>query len=216
MSDLPVYYQIIIWSIPVLFAVTLHEVGHGYAAKLLGDTTAEQMGRLTINPLKHIDPVGTVVIPLITFFIGGFIFGWAKPVPVDWSRLKNKKRDMALVALAGPGANLAMIVFWLVIAKLFIVGAEQGNTFAMFLTWMAWAGIIINSLLMILNLFPLPPLDGSRVVFSLLPNSIAYRYARIEPYGLLILVLLLASGILFRILGPIIFGFQEFMYSLII
>ena len=123
---------------------------------------------------------------------------------------------MALVALAGPGANLAMIAFWLVIAKLFIVAADQGNSIAMLLTWMAWAGIIINSLLMILNLFPLPPLDGSRVVFSLLPNSIAYRYARIEPYGLLILVLLLASGILFKILGPIIFGFQELMYSFII
>ena len=216
MSELSLVYQIIIWAIPVLFAVTLHEVGHGYAAKLLGDTTAEQMGRLSINPLKHIDPVGTIVIPLITFFIGGFIFGWAKPVPVNWNHLKNKKRDMALVALAGPGANLVMIVFWLVIAKLFIAGADQGNTFAMLLTWMAWAGIVINSLLMILNLFPLPPLDGSRVVFSLLPNAIAYRYARLEPYGLIILVLLLVSGILFKILGPIIFGFQELMYTLII
>ena len=216
MSELPILYQIVIWAIPVLFAVTLHEVGHGYVAKLLGDTTAAEMGRLTINPLKHIDPVGTVVIPLITFFIGGFIFGWAKPVPVNWNRLKNKKRDMALVALAGPGANLAMIVFWLVIAKLFIAAADQGNMFALILTWMAWAGIIINSLLMILNLFPLPPLDGSRVVFSLLPDKIAYRYARIEPYGLIILVLLLASGILFKILGPIIFGLQQLMYSLII
>ena len=216
MSELPILYQIIIWAIPVLFAVTLHEVGHGYVAKLLGDTTAEDMGRLTVNPLKHIDPMGTVVVPLITFFIGGFIFGWAKPVPVNWSRLKNRKRDMALVALAGPGANLLMIVFWLIIAKLFITSGEQGNVIASLLTLMAWAGIIINSLLMILNLFPLPPLDGSRVVFSLLPDSIAWRYARLEPYGLIILVLLLVSGVLFQILGPIIFGFQQLMQSLIV
>lgn len=216
MSELPILYQIIIWAIPVLFAVTLHEVGHGYVAKLLGDTTAEDMGRLTVNPLKHIDPMGTVVVPLITFFIGGFIFGWAKPVPVNWSRLKNRKRDMALVALAGPGANLLMIVFWLIIAKLFIAAGDQGNVVAYLLTLMAWAGIIINSLLMILNLFPLPPLDGSRVVFSLLPDAIAWRYAKLEPYGLIILVLLLASGILVKILGPIIFGFQQLMQSLIV
>ena len=216
MSDLPVIYQIIIWALPVLFAVTLHEVGHGWVAKQLGDTTAYDMGRLTINPLKHIDPVGTIVVPLITFFLGGFIFGWAKPVPVDWNRLRNKKRDMALVALAGPGANLLMIIFWLLIAKLFIASADQGNMVAIIFAWMAWAGIIINSLLMILNLFPLPPLDGSRVVFSLLPSVLAYRYAKIEPYGLFILVLLLASGILFKILGPVIFGFQHLMYSLII
>jgi Zn-dependent protease len=216
MSELPVVYQIFIWAIPVLFAVTLHEVGHGWAAKLLGDTTAQDMGRLSLNPLKHIDPVGTIVVPLVTFFLSGFIFGWAKPVPVNWNQLRNTKRDIALVALAGPAANLLMIVFWLLIAKLFIASADQGNMISALLTYMAWAGIIINSLLMILNLFPLPPLDGSRVVFSLLPTSLAYRYAKLEPYGLIILVLLLVSGILFKILGPIIFGFQQFMYSLII
>lgn len=216
MSELPVVYQIFIWALPVLFAVTLHEVGHGWAAKILGDTTAEDMGRLTLNPLKHIDPVGTVIVPLAMFFLSGFIFGWAKPVPVNWNRLKNRKRDMALVALAGPGANLLMIIFWLILAKIFIASADQGNTAAYLITLMAWAGIIINSLLMILNLFPLPPLDGSRVVFSLLPTHLAYRYAKLEPYGLIILVLLLVSGVLFKILGPIIFGFQQFMYSLII
>jgi len=216
MSELPVVYQIFIWAIPVLFAVTLHEVGHGWAAKQLGDTTAQDMGRLSLNPLRHIDPVGTIVVPLATFFLSGFIFGWAKPVPVNWNQLRNKKRDIALVALAGPAANLLMIVFWLLIAKLFIVSAEEGNIISNLLTLMAWAGIVINSLLMILNLFPLPPLDGSRVVFSLLPTSYAYRYAKIEPYGLIILVILLVSGVLFKILGPLIFGFQQFMYSLII
>ncbi|MFT5395771.1 MAG: Zn-dependent protease [Gammaproteobacteria bacterium] len=215
MSDLPIYYQILVWSVPVLFAITLHEVGHGWAAMMLGDSTAKDMGRLSINPLKHIDPVGTVVVPLVMFFASGFIFGWAKPVPVNWNQLNNKKRDIALVALAGPGANLLMIAFWLLIAKLFITAADQGNSVAHILTLMAWAGIVINSLLMILNLFPLPPLDGSRVVFSLLPESIASRYAKIEPYGLIILVLLLVSGVLFKIIGPLIFGFQQIMYSII-
>ncbi len=215
MSEFSTVYQILIWSIPVLFAITLHEVGHGWVAMLLGDPTAKDQGRLSLNPLKHIDPMGTVVVPLIMFFASGYIFGWAKPVPVDWNRLKNTKRDIALVALAGPFANLLMIIFWLIIAKLFIAAAEGGNTTAHILTLMALAGIVINSLLMILNLFPLPPLDGSRVVFSLLPEPIASRYAKLEPYGLIILVVLLASGVLFKIIGPIITGVQQAMYSLI-
>lgn len=215
MSEFSTVYQILIWSIPVLFAITLHEVGHGWVAMLLGDPTAKDQGRLSLNPLKHIDPMGTVIVPLIMFFASGYIFGWAKPVPVDWNRLKNTKRDIALVALAGPFANLLMIIFWLIIAKLFIAAAEGGNTTAHILTLMALAGIVINSLLMILNLFPLPPLDGSRVVFSLLPEPIASRYAKLEPYGLIILVVLLASGVLFKIIGPIITGVQQAMYSLI-
>ena len=215
MSELPILYQIFIWAIPVLFAVTLHEVGHGWAANKLGDSTAKDMGRLTVNPLKHIDPVGTIAVPLITFFLSGFIFGWAKPVPVNWNKLRNTKRDIALVALAGPAANLVMIVFWLLIAKFFIASAEQGNFTANLFTLMAWAGIVINSLLMILNLFPLPPLDGSRVVFSLLPTQLAYRYSKIEPYGMIILVVLLVSGVLFKIIGPIISWVERLMYSLI-
>ncbi len=215
MSEFSTFHQILIWSIPVLFAITLHEVGHGWVAMLLGDPTAKDQGRLSINPLKHIDPMGTVIVPLIMFFASGFIFGWAKPVPVDWNRLKNTRRDIALVALAGPFANLLMIMFWLIIAKLFITPAEGGNTIAHVLTLMALAGIMINSLLMILNLFPLPPLDGSRVVFSLLPEPIASRYAKLEPYGLIILVVLLASGVLFKIIGPIIDGFQQTIYTLI-
>jgi len=160
--------------------------------------------------------MGTIAIPLLTFFLSGFVFGWAKPVPVNWGKLRNTKRDIALVALAGPAANLLMIIFWLMFAKIFFNSAEQGDFVANLLTLMAWAGIVINSLLMILNLFPLPPLDGSRVVFSLLPSQLAHRYSKIEPYGLIILVILLASGILFKIIGPIIFGFQQFMYTLMI
>ncbi len=199
----------------MLFAITLHEVGHGWAAKQLGDPTAEQMGRLTLNPFKHIDPMGTVVVPLVAFFLSGFIFGWAKPVPVNWGKLRNRKRDIALVALAGPGANLAMIVIWLLLAKMFMSGAEQNNIFAMVVVWMAWAGIIINSLLMILNLFPIPPLDGSRVVYSLLPDKVAYQYLRLEPFGLIILVVLLVTGILFKVMGPILLGFQQLMFQMI-
>ena len=216
MSELPIFYQIFVWSVPALFAITLHEVGHGWVAMMLGDSTAKDMGRLSINPLKHIDPVGTVVVPLIMFFVSGFIFGWAKPVPVNWNQLDNKKRDIALVALAGPFANLIMIVFWAIIAKFFIISAEQGNTIANIFSLMALAGIVINSLLMILNLFPLPPLDGSRVVYSLLPESIASQYTKIEPYGLIILVLLLVSGILFKIIEPFIFYIQQVMYLIII
>ncbi|MAS82637.1 MAG: site-2 protease family protein [Legionellales bacterium] len=216
MSELPIFYQIFVWSVPALFAITLHEVGHGWVAMMLGDSTAKDMGRLSINPLKHIDPVGTVVVPLIMFFVSGFIFGWAKPVPVNWNQLDNKKRDIALVALAGPFANLIMIVFWAIIAKFFIISAEQGNTIANIFSLMALAGIVINSLLMILNLFPLPPLDGSRVVYSLLPESIASQYTKIEPYGLIILVLLLVSGILFKIIEPFISYIQQVMYLIII
>ena len=216
MSELPLFYQIFAWSVPALFAITLHEVGHGWVAMMLGDSTAKDMGRLSINPLKHIDPVGTVLVPLIMFLASGFIFGWAKPVPINWNQLDNKKRDIALVALACPFANFIMIIFWALIAKFFIVAAEQGNAIANILTLMAWAGIVINSLLMILNLFPLPPLDGSRVVFLLLPESIASQYAKIEPYGLIILVLLLVSGILFRIIEPLFFYLQQVMYFMII
>jgi len=216
MSELAFYYQILIWAIPVLFAVTLHEVGHGWAAKQLGDPTAESMGRLSLNPLKHIDPFGTVLLPMITFYLGSFIFGFAKPVPVNWNQLRNKKRDIALVALAGPAANLIMMLFWLFVANLFISSAEQGNFIANIFALMAWAGIIINILLMVLNLFPLPPLDGSRVVFSLLPTQLAYKYAKIEPYGLIILVILLVSGVLFKIIGPIINWIERLMYSLMI
>ena len=214
--ELTLIQKIAVSALPIIFAITVHEAAHGYAAKYFGDLTAERMGRITLNPIKHIDPIGTILLPAITLVAGGVLFGWAKPVPVNWNQLNNKKRDIALVALAGPCANLLMIIFWLLIAKLFITAADQGNSVAHILTLMAWAGIVINSLLMILNLFPLPPLDGSRVVFSLLPEPMASRYSKIEPYGLIILVLLLVSGVLFKIIGPIIFGFQQLMYSIII
>ncbi len=196
MQQLPVLYQILIWGVPVLFAITLHEVGHGWAAKMLGDPTAKEMGRLSLNPIKHIDPVGTVLVPLTIYFTSGFIFGWAKPVPVNWYRLNNKKRDMALVALAGPGANLLMIIFWAMVGR-FSLGLGTGSTIAGMLEWMSIIGIIINGLLMLLNLFPLPPLDGSRVMYSLLPDKLAHQYSRLEPFGIIILFVLLSLFIYF-------------------
>ena len=214
MPELPLFQQILIWAVPVLFAVTLHEVAHGWMAKQLGDRTAEMMGRLSVNPLKHIDLVGTVIVPVALLLLGGIIFGWAKPVPVNWNNLHRPKRDMALVALAGPGANLLMILFWLVIAKTgALLGNDAGSLVHLFI-YMAWAGIFINGLLMILNLFPMPPLDGSRVLFALLPPALAYRYGKIEPYGLVILLILFFTGILGKILGPVIYGFQDLVTTL--
>ncbi len=215
MPEISLALKILLSVIPILFAITLHEVAHGWVAKQLGDRTAEMMGRLTVNPIKHIDPVGTVVVPLMMYMFSGFIFGWAKPVPVNWNQLRNPKRDMALVALAGPAANLIMVLFWLVIAKLGIIFANNTESIAHLFIFMAWVGVIINSLLMILNLFPIPPLDGSRVVFSILPARLASRYAMIEPYGLVILLVLFATGALGDMLKPVIFGFQQIIYSLV-
>lgn len=212
MSDFPVVQQIIIYAIPILFAITVHEVAHGWIASKLGDQTARMLGRLTLNPIKHIDPVGTVIVPAILVTLGGFIFGWAKPVPVDWRNLHRPKRDMAWVAIAGPGANLVMIVIWALLAKIIQLagGVSEGPVLA--LLYMSTIGVQINALLMILNLFPIPPLDGSRVMSSFLPPAMAYRYNKLEPFGLIIIVVLLATGILGRILIPLVFGFIDLVY----
>jgi Zn-dependent protease len=202
MDDLTTMQRIAVWALPVLFAITVHEVAHGWVARRLGDPTAMMLGRLTLNPLKHIDPIGTIVVPTVLLLMGGFIFGWAKPVPVTWENLKNPKRDMALVAVAGPLSNLLMAIGWALIMKLgFMLGADA--------QWLAWpliymggAGIVINAILMLLNLLPIPPLDGGRVLAGVLPGPWAWKLNRIEPYGLIILVLLLATGMLGKILGP--------------
>ena len=214
MQELNTVQVIAIWALPVLFAITIHEVAHGWVAKKLGDPTAMMMGRLTLNPLKHIDPIGTVVVPLALVLMGGFIFGWAKPVPVTWANLRNPKRDMALVALAGPLANLVMAFCWALIMK---VGFMLGDDFS----WLAWpliymggAGIAINGVLMLLNLLPVPPLDGGRVMAGLLPGPWAWKLSRIEPYGLMIMVGLMVTGMLGKILGPPLHYFESFMFSL--
>jgi Zn-dependent protease len=215
MSDLTLVEKIIVWTIPVLFAITVHEVAHGWVASRLGDQTAKSMGRLTLNPLKHIDPIGTVVLPLVLLYIGGFIFGWAKPVPVNWQNLRHPRRDMALVAAAGPCANLVMLVLWALLAKLLVVVIQKPVWIMELILIMSSVGITINIILMVLNLFPLLPLDGGRIMTSLLPPGLAVIYSRLERFGLLLLVLLIASGVLGNILGPVVSSMEGFVYKLI-
>jgi len=197
---------IVLWAVPVVFAITLHEAAHGYVAKLFGDQTAWMLGRVTANPIKHIDPVGTILVPgmllLSAKLLGGtpFLFGWAKPVPVNFGNLRNPKRDMFWVAGAGPSANFAMAVAWGLLLKASSAGgilASDG------LVEMAAAGIQINLMLMALNLLPIPPLDGGRIAVSLLPHSMAMGFARMEPYGFMIVIALLATGVLGMLLQPI-------------
>jgi len=203
-----------IYAIPVLFAITLHEAAHGYVARHFGDPTAWQLGRITLNPLKHIDPFGTLLVPaLILFFSkGAFMFGWAKPVPVDFSRLRKPKQDMLWVAAAGPGANLAMALAWAALLKLAVVMPH--NAYSLPLAEMARAGINVNAILMLLNLLPLPPLDGGRIAVSLLPPRAAWRFAQVERYGIFILLALLFLGVLDSILTPLLRQFLFFIKAL--
>ncbi|MEO6976222.1 MAG: site-2 protease family protein [Gallionella sp.] len=201
-----------IGAIPVLFAITLHEAAHGYVARHFGDSTADKAGRISLNPLRHIDPIGTILLPLLTFAMGGILFGWAKPVPVNFAALRNPKKDMLWVAIAGPASNLAMALGWTLIYKLGLTFPE--NYFADPLLGMAKIGMIINVVLMVLNLLPLPPLDGGRVAVSLLPHRQAFQLAKIEPYGIFILIFLAVTPALSWILTPII-GLMFKLLSLI-
>ncbi|MBT0960672.1 site-2 protease family protein [Denitromonas iodatirespirans] len=204
-----------IWALPVLLAITLHEAAHGYVARHFGDPTAEQAGRISLNPLRHIDPVGTILVPgliLATSVLAGgsgMLFGWAKPVPVSFGLLRNPKSDMLWVAAAGPGANLLMALAWAALLKIAIVAPASAYTLPM--AQMADAGIQINLILMLLNLLPIPPLDGGRIAVSLLPAGLAWKFARIEPFGFPILIVLLITGMLGRILGPLIGVFSYFL-----
>jgi Zn-dependent protease len=182
-----------LYAIPVLFAITLHEAAHGYAAKRFGDNTAEMMGRITLNPIKHIDPVGTIAMPLLLYFAtsGAFLFGYAKPVPVNFGRLRNPKRDMIWVALAGPGANLVQAIGWTV---LFYVLLATGVEEPFFLK-MCQAGLLVNLVMFAFNLFPLPPLDGGRILVGLLPWKQAALVSRVEPWGFFIVMALVISGV---------------------
>ena len=195
---------IAIAALPVIFAITLHEAAHGYAARHFGDPTAWQMGRISLNPLRHIDLVGTIIIPAsILLFSGGtFLFGYAKPVPVDFGRLRNPKKDMLWVAAAGPGANLFMALCWALMLKL--AWLMPSNDFTVPLSEMSKIGIIVNCVLMVLNLVPLPPLDGGRIAVSLLPHNLAWKFAKIEPWGFPILLLLLFTGLLGAVMNPLV------------
>ncbi len=207
-----------IWALPVLLAITLHEAAHGYVARHFGDPTAHLAGRITLNPLRHIDPVGTVLVPASILALsslfggGGILFGWAKPVPVNFSRLRNPKADMLWVAAAGPFTNLVMAIGWALVFKM--AATLQPGDLTLPMLKMADAGMQINAVLMILNLLPLPPLDGGRIAVSLLPNRLAWRFAQIEPYGFPILLVLLFTGLLGAILWPLIAGFR-FLLSML-
>ena len=215
MAELSLLEKIIVWAIPVVFAITVHEVAHGWVANYLGDPTAKSLGRLTLNPIKHIDPIGTVVLPLILVYLGGFIFGWAKPVPVTWQNLRSPRRDMAIVAAAGPVANLIMMILWAVLAKVLLTIDQTPGPLLQFVLVMCSIGIIINIILMVLNLLPLLPLDGGRVVTSLLPPRLAMLYSRLEPFGLIVILVLLVTGVLANILMPVVSALEAVIYNLI-
>ena len=199
--ELTVIQKVTVYALPIIFAITVHEAAHGYAAKHFGDLTAYNQNRISLNPLRHIDPIGTIVLPALTVLLGGVLFGWAKPVPVNFMNLRHPKKDMLWVAAAGPFSNLIMAIFWTI---LFGRSAYFPESMSLFIQQMGIAGISINLFLMVLNLIPLPPLDGGRIAVSLLPNHLAYKYAQIERYGFLILIILLMTHILDLIIFPLI------------
>ena len=189
-----IIYLLAVNAIPLLLAITLHEAAHGYAARVFGDRTAEMLGRISLNPLKHIDPIGTLAVPALTLAIGGFFFGWAKPVPVNFNNLRNPKTDMIWVAAAGPAANLVMAIGWAIILKFNDVPAIDA---------IARAGVAWNVGLMVLNLLPILPLDGGRILAGLLPGPLSYKFSRLEPYGMFIVLGLAIAGVLGVILSPL-------------
>ena len=208
--ELNVVQVIAIYAIPVILAITLHEAAHGYVAMRFGDMTAHDAGRVSLNPIRHIDPVGTVALPLALLALAklfggsGMLFGWAKPVPVNFANLRHPKKDMLWVAAAGPLSNLVMALAWALVAKLSM--ALPGSYFALPLALTGAAGVLVNLIFMVLNLLPLPPLDGGRILVSLLPHRYAYMYSRIEPYGFPILIVLLFTGVLSFVLWPLVSG----------
>ena len=209
MTEFSLVQKIIIYSIPVIFAITVHEVAHGWVASKLGDQTARLMGRLTLNPFKHIDPVGTILVPIVMLIFTPFLLGWAKPVPVDWRNLRKPRHDMAWVAVAGPAANLLMLIFWTLLLKLMLISGVAEQNYALPFVAMSMAGIFINITLMVLNLIPIPPLDGSRIVSALLPVRLSIMYNRLEAYGMMIVLLLMFTGILSNLFMPVVFRLQR-------
>ncbi len=189
-----IIYMLAVNAIPLLTAITLHEAAHGYAARVFGDHTAEMLGRISLNPIKHIDPIGTLAVPALTLAIGGFFFGWAKPVPVNFNNLRNPKTDMIWVAAAGPASNLVMAIGWAIILKFNDIPAIDA---------ISRAGVAWNVGLMVLNLLPILPLDGGRILAGLLPGPLSYKYSRLEPYGMFIVLGLAVAGVLGFILSPL-------------
>ena len=215
MDELTIIQRIAVWVLPVVFAITVHEVAHGWVAKKYGDNTASSLGRLTLNPIKHIDLFGTIILPGLLLVTGtGFIFGWAKPVPVDPRNFKNPLKDMAIVALAGPVSNLLMAVFWALITRLGVFIGTGAEAISLPLIYTGVAGISINLVLALINLLPIPPLDGSRILTGILPSYWAWQYNRLERYGFIILLLLLYTKLLGAILAYPMFVAQKVFFSI--
>ena len=209
--------NVLLWIIPLSFAITLHEAAHGWMADRLGDSTARDLGRLTMNPISHIDPVGTILVPGVLMLSGAsFLFGWAKPVPVMVHKLRNPRTDMIWVALAGPAANLLMAIFWVIIAKVFLGVMAQGSTSLQFFMGMAVRGISINLVLMVFNLLPMLPLDGGRVVHGLLPRELGDKFAITEQFGMFIIVGLLVTGMISWIISPPLNFLNSLFYGFIV
>jgi Zn-dependent protease len=208
---------IAVYALPVLFAITLHEAAHAYAAKYFGDATAFLAGRMSLNPIKHIDPMGTIVIPIMLYILtnGNFIFGYAKPVPVDFGNLRNPKKQMAWVALAGPASNFAMALGWLIASKL-LFALSGDDSFFTFLWKMAEAGVLVNILMFAFNLLPIPPLDGGRIMTSILPQRYAYKFAKIEPYGFFIVLGLLLLKVLPILVVPMMVFTSAMLHLLVL
>jgi Zn-dependent protease len=203
MDPYNVIITICIYAIPVIFAITLHEAAHGYVARLFGDNTAWMLGRVTLNPAKHIDPLGTVVLPLATVALTGFMFGWAKPVPVNFGHLRQpQRRNSIFVAAAGPGSNVVQALLWALIARVLAETVSPNGLVGSFWMSVAEKGVIINVVFAVLNLVPILPLDGGRIVANVLPPRAAYSYSRLEPYGMPILILLIVTGAFNWLLGP--------------
>ncbi len=213
MNELTLIQRIVVWILPVIFAITVHEVAHGWVAKKFGDQTASSLGRLTLNPLKHIDWIGTILLPgilLLTF--SGFIFGWAKPVPVDPRYFKKPKQTMAIVAAAGPISNLLMAIGWALLARLGVV--LNMDSISLPLIYSGVAGITINLVLALINLIPIPPLDGGRILAGFLPDLWAWRFNKLERFGFIILLVLLWSGFLNFLLGYPMYSIQKLFFDL--
>ncbi|HER34378.1 MAG: site-2 protease family protein [Halothiobacillaceae bacterium] len=216
MLELSLLQKIAIGILPILLAVTVHEAAHGYVANAFGDPTARRAGRLSLNPIRHVDWLGTIVVPLLMYLFTQFVFGWAKPVPINAARLRNPRRDMFLVAAAGPGVNVLMAVGWALVTALALKGLDGGWTLAEPLALMGQVGIFINLILAVFNLLPILPLDGGRMLVAVLPPRWGDQFSRLEPWGLPIVVVLLVSGVLGGILVPImgtlLSGFNAFVH----
>ena len=207
---------IAIYALPVLFAITLHEAAHGYVARHFGDMTAFAEGRVSLNPTRHVDPVGTILVPLVILLVSGgrFLFGWARPVPVNYSALRKPKQHMALVAAAGPGANLAMAIAWVLLLKLGLELPESSYSEAF--VRMSEAGVRVNLIFMFLNLLPILPLDGGRILACLLPNRMSWRYSKLEPWGLPLLLVLVVTNMLDAVLGPLLMFSESLIQAFVV